>query len=659
NPNPQTNANGLVSLEIGSGIPITGTMAAINWAAGPYFLKTETDPTGGTTYSVVGTSQLLSVPYALLARTATEVVDNSITSAKILDGTIATADLGDNSVTSAKIVDGTIANADISPTAAIAAGKLAVTNNNLLIGNASNQGSLFAPGSAGQVLTISSGSPSWQSPAGGDWALTGNAGTTDGTHFIGTTDNVALNFKVNNQKAGRIASNGPVFLGYQAGNSNTATSNTGVGRQALFLNTTGDWNTANGYQALTLNTTGNENTANGHSALRNNTIGNNNTANGHSALRFNTTGNSNTASGQNALYSNKGNSRSTAIGLAAMYYADDRTSGRFTYNTAIGCSALHGSTTASDNTGQYNTAIGDQALFSNTTGDYNTAIGDRALYSNTTGNNNTANGTGALYSNKANSRSTAIGLTAMYYADDRTSGRFTYNTAIGCAALHGSTTASDNTGQYNTAIGDQALFSNITGDGNTATGRVALYYNTTGGDNTALGAGAGFGITTGSNNTAIGYNAQVPSSTANNQVRIGNTSVSNASVQVAWTIISDSRWKSNIQKSNLGLDFIKQLNPVFYTRKDVETKDGETKILDTTTNLKTEYGFIAQELESTLNKFGAANNGIISKDDDGNYGVRYNDLLAPMVKAIQEQQEMINNLLKRIEELEKGKKIEN
>jgi hypothetical protein len=69
-PNPLTNPNGLVTIEIGSGIPITGVFSAINWAAGPYYLKTETDPSGGTTFTISGTSQLLSVPYALNARTA-------------------------------------------------------------------------------------------------------------------------------------------------------------------------------------------------------------------------------------------------------------------------------------------------------------------------------------------------------------------------------------------------------------------------------------------------------------------------------------------------------------------------------------------------------------------------------------------------------------
>ncbi len=71
NPNPVTNANGLVSLEIGTGLPVTGTFATINWAAGPYFIKTETDPTGGTAYTIAGTNELMSVPYALFSANGT------------------------------------------------------------------------------------------------------------------------------------------------------------------------------------------------------------------------------------------------------------------------------------------------------------------------------------------------------------------------------------------------------------------------------------------------------------------------------------------------------------------------------------------------------------------------------------------------------------
>src|SRR5690554_5860685 len=66
---PLTNANGMVSIEIGGGAGFN----TIDWANGPYFIKTETDPTGGTNYIITGTSQLLSVPYALRAKTAGEV----------------------------------------------------------------------------------------------------------------------------------------------------------------------------------------------------------------------------------------------------------------------------------------------------------------------------------------------------------------------------------------------------------------------------------------------------------------------------------------------------------------------------------------------------------------------------------------------------------
>ena len=72
---PNSNLNGLVSVAIGSGTVVSGTFNSIDWSSGPYFIKTETDPTGGTTYTITGTSELMSVPYALHAKTA----DNGVT----------------------------------------------------------------------------------------------------------------------------------------------------------------------------------------------------------------------------------------------------------------------------------------------------------------------------------------------------------------------------------------------------------------------------------------------------------------------------------------------------------------------------------------------------------------------------------------------------
>ena len=67
---PTSNDNGLVTLEIGTGTIVSGMFGTIDWSTGPYFIKTETDPNGATNYTISGTSQLMSVPYALYAKTS-------------------------------------------------------------------------------------------------------------------------------------------------------------------------------------------------------------------------------------------------------------------------------------------------------------------------------------------------------------------------------------------------------------------------------------------------------------------------------------------------------------------------------------------------------------------------------------------------------------
>ena len=75
---PTTNAYGLVNLEIGSGTVLSGDFTTIDWANGPYFIETAVDVTGGTSYVVMGTSQLMSVPYALHANTAESVINDQV-----------------------------------------------------------------------------------------------------------------------------------------------------------------------------------------------------------------------------------------------------------------------------------------------------------------------------------------------------------------------------------------------------------------------------------------------------------------------------------------------------------------------------------------------------------------------------------------------------
>ena len=96
---PTTNSNGLVSIEIGTGNVISGSFSTIDWAKGPYFIKTETDLNGGSTYTITSTSQLLSVPYALHAKIAETVTGGIIETDPLFVASPA------NEITSADIVN--------------------------------------------------------------------------------------------------------------------------------------------------------------------------------------------------------------------------------------------------------------------------------------------------------------------------------------------------------------------------------------------------------------------------------------------------------------------------------------------------------------------------------------------------------------------------
>jgi hypothetical protein len=276
----------------------------------------------------------------------------------------------------------------------------------------------------------------------------------------------------------------------------------------------------------------------------------------------------------------------------------DNNSGN-TANTGVGYQTLQSNTT-----GAYNTAIGLQAL-KISTGDDNTAIGAQALYNNTTGAYNTANGYVALTNNSSGVQNTASGAYSL---------------------------GSTNTGSYNTAIGDHALLNNTTGSDNTALGY------------SAWGAGAAY-----SNSTALGANSSI---TASNQVRVGDANVTSIGGQVGWTTLSDGRFKKDIKENVPGLAFITKLRPVTYyldmdgiasylhTPDKSRLKDAEAikaKMLQT--------GFIAQEVEKTASGLGYEFNGVDKpKNEEDYYGLRYAEFVVPLVKAVQEQQQMIDRL---------------
>jgi hypothetical protein len=311
-------------------------------------------------------------------------------------------------------------------------------------------------------------------------------------------------------------------------------------------------------------------------------------------------------------------------------------------------------------TGNNNTATGYQALYSNTSGYYNTANGYQTLSFNTTGSNNTANGLKSLYSNTTGSNNTANGSSALSF---NTTGYS--NTANGSGALYSNTS-----GYYNNANGYAALYYNTTGYFNTANGSQALFYNTTGNNNVALGRNAGLGASNidfnnctfiGANSyptqartnvTMLGYGIYDGQCTGDNQVLLGNTSITQIRAQVSSiTTYSDARMKFNIKDDVKGLDFIMKLKPVTYNEdptvlhKIWGTPDSLLKNLDHSQIKQQRFiGFLAQDVEQAAKESGFAFPGIdVPSNDKEVYSLRYVDFIMPMVKAIQEQQGMIDN----------------
>jgi hypothetical protein len=174
-----TNANGLLTLQVGAGSAQSGTFASIDWSAGPYFVKTETDPAGGATYTITGTQQMMSVPYALYAETS-----GTGGAAGATGAVGATGDTGATGPTGADGADGaTGPQGAVGATGADGQGGVTQPGTNVTITGAgtgsdpyvvnatdnvddldndpTNEIELPSGGQEGQILTIIGGVPTW------------------------------------------------------------------------------------------------------------------------------------------------------------------------------------------------------------------------------------------------------------------------------------------------------------------------------------------------------------------------------------------------------------------------------------------------------------------------------------------------------------------
>jgi hypothetical protein len=516
-----TNTNGLATLQIGGGTLLSGNFNNINWANGPYFIKTETDPNGGSNYAIVGTSQLMSVPYALFAASGTQGPQGAI------GNTGLQGPKGDKGDTGQQ-------------------------------GNTGSPGPIGPKGDMGlQGIQGNPGSPGPIGPKGdigtqGVQGIKGNTGATgtNGQNSLILTTSVA---------AGANCTNGGVKQEYGLDNNNNGILDATEINASLTKYICNGLNGTSSSNSWSINGNAGTNASNyiGTSDVERVIFRQNRVRAGFLDI-------DNTAFGVNSL-----NPYTNGYG-----------------NTAIGRLALN------INDGFYNTATGSYALESNTTGDYNTATGSYALESNTTGN-------------------------------------------------------------YNSATG-YALSFNTSGDFNTATGNAALNQNTVGSKNTALGASSGFvGVNDLDNTVTLGYGSVTNTP---GLALLGNTLTTNCGGYKNWSNYSDGRFKTNVKENVIGLDFIRQLRPVTYTvdvhnlnkfiykDKTDEYEKGLEKLI-AEKNAKVETGFIAQEVESAAKKVGFNFDGVnIPKDaSTTHYSISYASFVVPIVKAVQEQQDIIEN----------------
>jgi hypothetical protein len=155
-------------------------------------------------------------------------------------------------------------------------------------------------------------------------------------------------------------------------------------------------------------------------------------------------------------------------------------------------------------------------------------------------------------------------------------------------------------------------------------------YNQTGtGFNTALGRTALVNVTTGTNNLGLGYNGGADAgvfnvTTESNRIAIGNSSITNAYIQVAWTVTSDARSKTEIKPVPHGLNFVNQLNPVSFKFK--KSRQDDTPVGDV------RYGFLAQDILAIE----GSNSVVIDSADSENLKYIDQNMTAILVKAIQE-----------------------
>lgn len=591
-----TNANGLLTLQVGGGAVQSGTFGGIDWSAGPYFIKSETDPAGGTTYTITGTQQMMSVPYALYAQ--------SSGSSSNVNWTLNSGDITAVGTTDVIATSSLGVGSDLTSGFDFGANTIVLRENNT------------------RILFEDSSTPGGTFPST-DWRLTANDQANGGENYF-SIDNVTdtlvgIKVKVN----GTLAIPTP---GAQLG---IGTDNPALSIHAKSGNTPSirlEQDVSGGYSSEIWDIIANEVTF----AVRNS-----------SRLPFKI---SPDALSNSLVVTSTGVGVGTQNPLADLHVNGSLLARQATIDTIYSTSGLPlrlmargivAGSTGSTAPGQYASAMGS---FTSASGDASIAMGSNTTAS---GGSSTAMGYGT----------TASGLysTAMGY---QTTASGSYSTAMGYGTK-ASGDASTAMGLFTTASGfistAMGSYTNAPSYAETAVGSFTTTYtpaSTTAwnnadrlfvvGNGTSSSALSNAMVVLKNGNTGIGVSAPTYTLQVNGEPA--------AAGYTQFTNYSDARLKTNISDLESSLEKIMALRPISYNYNETYLK----LYNDPTSLTKVHKGFIAQEIKEVFPEMV----GTVNIEGTEYFDLNLSNLPVYTIKAIQEQQALIQQLLQRIEHLE-------